>query len=133
MREAAGLVQKRGDLAQKRLKADAAVLELRLLGGHDHGVVHEVAGKAHSLLRSAASHNGGEQARAVQVTSAVQHVGQQLVVDLKERSVLRAHEVADEPVAALDALEDNRLGALCKQCVGQAVRLVVGDILAGPR
>ena len=53
------LLQQGGDLADERLEAHTARLELRLLARDDHGIVREVAGERHGFAQRAARHDGG--------------------------------------------------------------------------
>ena len=62
----------------------------------------------------------------------MQHVGEQLVVYLEERTRLRPNEVADEPIAALHALEHHGLGPLGKERFHHPLRFVVRNALARP-
>ena len=122
-----------GNFAEQELEADAALLEVGLLGGHLDGVAREIARKPGGFEQGLARHDACEQARAVQVAGAVQHVGDELVVHLEGVALNAADEVADLVLAfALDALQHDVLRALRDERVDEVLRLIVGDVRARP-
>ena len=109
------LPQKRRHLPEQRLEGDAAVFEVGLLGGDEHGVGREVGGEGRRLGQVASGHYRSEQGAREHVARAVQHVGQLGVGGFREVDGVAPHVVVDEAVAVLDALQHHVLRAALAQ------------------
>ena len=106
---------------------------MRLLRRHLDGIARERAGKPSGFEQRLAGNNAGQQARAVQIARSVQHVGDELVVDLEDIAVDAAYEVADFGFSlALDAFQHDVLRALGDESVDDFLSLVISDVGAGP-